>query len=1205
MLNWLSENLLLVPLIAAGLVAVSWLLGVWIAKTVRMPDYGWKFSLILFAIFASVTTIYRGWPPHFGIDLGGGAVLVYRVDKSQTEWRPDKMDALIKSIIDSVNPGGQKEINVVSLGQDMVQITMPAVAGATAKEKQAQMEDVKKHIVTQGALEFRIVATRRFDQSTIEAAAAARKAAWEQKPGTDKGRIFPDPTTGHKEIAEWCPVRKDEQGKEVGNFKNDPAIAPATIQLSDGKDKDGNEKFHTEVLVLAPDSESHNVTGGFIRDARGQNSPEGGYEVAFQFNSEGGQRMGKLTGEHTPLDGDTFFYHLAIVLDHVLQTAPQLRSQISDNGRITGEFTLKEVQDLADIINRGALPAALIHTPEREMVTEATLGADTIRQSLYAMIIAAILVPLFMLYYYRFAGLVAVLVLSLSVLMLVAIMVLVKAPFTLTALAGLALAVGMEVDNNVLIYERLREELRHGAALRMALRNSFHRVGVVIVDANITHVLAAAVLFYVGTEQVKGFAITFLLGALLSIWATMFVAKTLFEVCERRRWVQQIKMRQWIGHTTIDFMHWFPACATFSVLITVVGLAVAVVRGKGLFDIDFTGGISVQTVFRPNEMIDASQIREAIAKHDKDHPKDLPDATVTRVQIEGENRYVIDTSNLDGNFVKKLIQTLFGDKLVTSNLKYDVSLSAVKPSPGEKPPEKSPEASPTKPTGPAIHPAGPKPSGAPVEMSSPKPEPKMTGAAPTRAPPAAPAPTGAKPVAPKGSAAGALVVPALAGSPEIRLKAGLQRWSPGFSRSSEIVELGRLKAGLQASDLPPTSLVAMAGPEAFLLAQADTGKAKPDAKAELKADAKAPANTEAKPDAKSESTKPEAKTDAKSTAKSETKPPEKKSADKHEAQPDAADSTSDESASETPPAPSVQATLSFTVASPAGGESTLGARYEKEQLRSMIQQALDAKNVPAKNYTTDLSNVDGTDVSDKWTVTITPVTGAKVAITPELVKEVLASVQAGVAKQPYFPGVDNMGSAVASEAKFWACVALVLSWALIIIYLWIRFQGVAFGLAAVIALIHDVLVMLGAIAFSSYLALIPGVSMITLIEPFKINLTIVAAFLTIIGYSVNDTIVVFDRIREIRGKSPVLTRQMVNDATNQTLSRTVLTSFTVLLVVLILYIFGGQAMHGFAFALFIGVLTGTYSSIYVAAPVLLWLLHPTEMQKGKSGNAAA
>ncbi len=136
------------------------------------------------------------------------------------------------------------------------------------------------------------------------------------------------------------------------------------------------------------------------------------------------------------------------------------------------------------------------------------------------------------------------------------------------------------------------------------------------------------------------------------------------------------------------------------------------------------------------------------------------------------------------------------------------------------------------------------------------------------------------------------------------------------------------------------------------------------------------------------------------------------------------------------------------------------------------------------------------------------------------------------------------------------------SWCLIILYLWIRFQRVAFGVAAVIALIHDVLVMLGAVALSYYIAPFFG---FLLVEPFKINLPMVAAFLTIIGYSVNDTIVVFDRIREVRGKDPNLTRKMVNDSTNQTLSRTLLTSFTVFLVVVILYLFGGGALHGFAY----------------------------------------
>ena len=144
----------------------------------------------------------------------------------------------------------------------------------------------------------------------------------------------------------------------------------------------------------------------------------------------------------------------------------------------------------------------------------------------------------------------------------------------------------------------------------------------------------------------------------------------------------------------------------------------------------------------------------------------------------------------------------------------------------------------------------------------------------------------------------------------------------------------------------------------------------------------------------------------------------------------------------------------------------------------------------------------------------------------------------------------------------------------------------AFGLAAVVALVHDVFVMLGGIAVSYYVADYLG---FLLIDQFKINLTIVAAFLTIIGYSVNDTIVVFDRIREVRGKDPNVTRKMVNDSVNQTLSRA-LTSFTVFLVVVVLYFFGGEAVHGFAFALMMGVATGTYSSIYIAAPILLWLV---------------
>jgi SecD/SecF fusion protein len=158
----------------------------------------------------------------------------------------------------------------------------------------------------------------------------------------------------------------------------------------------------------------------------------------------------------------------------------------------------------------------------------------------------------------------------------------------------------------------------------------------------------------------------------------------------------------------------------------------------------------------------------------------------------------------------------------------------------------------------------------------------------------------------------------------------------------------------------------------------------------------------------------------------------------------------------------------------------------------------------------------------------------------------------------------------------------------IVAYVWFRFQRVAWGLAAVAALAHDALVMLTAIALSYWFA--------TSLE-FKISLPVVAAFLTILGYSVNDTIVIFDRLREIRGKSPNITRQMLNDAVNQTLGRTIILAGITLTTVLILYAFGGAGIHAFAFALVTGVISGLYTTLVIAAPLLLWLLNRKALEQ--------
>ncbi|RMG38760.1 MAG: protein translocase subunit SecF, partial [Planctomycetota bacterium] len=213
---------------------------------------------------------------------------------------------------------------------------------------------------------------------------------------------------------------------------------------------------------------------------------------------------------------------------------------------------------------------------------------------------------------------------------------------------------------------------------------------------------------------------------------------------------------------------------------------------------------------------------------------------------------------------------------------------------------------------------------------------------------------------------------------------------------------------------------------------------------------------------------------------------------------------------------------------------------------------------------------------------------ASPALDPNVLQKALQQWQQEMAETPTFEEVNNFDSAVGVEMQETALIAILVSLIAIVAYIWFRFQQITFGLAAVIALVHDVLATLGMLALASYLADTP-IGKLLLLYDFKINLPIIAALLTIIGYSLNDTIVVFDRIREVRGKNPALTEEMINTSLNQTLSRTLLTSLTTLLVVVVLYVIGGEGIHGFAFSLVVGVIVGTYSSIYIASPSLLWL----------------
>ncbi len=209
-----------------------------------------------------------------------------------------------------------------------------------------------------------------------------------------------------------------------------------------------------------------------------------------------------------------------------------------------------------------------------------------------------------------------------------------------------------------------------------------------------------------------------------------------------------------------------------------------------------------------------------------------------------------------------------------------------------------------------------------------------------------------------------------------------------------------------------------------------------------------------------------------------------------------------------------------------------------------------------------------------------------VGMTLEEAQEFFTKMKTEIDQELLFPAASTVGSAVASNMCWQGLFALVVSLIGIVLYIWLRFLKLSFGISSTMGLIHNITIALALVALSTWTASYLG---FLLIDDFKISLTLLAAFLTLIGYSLNDTIVVFDRIRENRGKGQPLTKEIINKSLNDTLARTVMTSITTFIVSLALYIFGGESIHGFSFVMTVGIVVGTYSTIFVATPILYLL----------------
>jgi len=275
------------------------------------------------------------------------------------------------------------------------------------------------------------------------------------------------------------------------------------------------------------------VTGHDLRSARPELDENSQPAVGFTLNREGAAAFGRVTGENVGK-------HLAIVLDKTVQSAPQIQSRINDSGRIHGSFTQQEAQDLSLILRSGALPATLTYLEERTIGP--SLGADSIRSGILASAIGLISISVFMLFYYKLSGINAIIALVFNLVILLGLMAYVGAVMTLPGIAGFVLTMGIGVDSNVLIFERIKEELEAQHGVRASINAGFNRVFWTLFDTHTAALISAAFLFQFGTGPIRGFAVTLVFGLMSNLFTSIFVSKTLFEMELSQRRVADISI---------------------------------------------------------------------------------------------------------------------------------------------------------------------------------------------------------------------------------------------------------------------------------------------------------------------------------------------------------------------------------------------------------------------------------------------------------------------------------------------------------------------------------------------------------------------------------------------------------------------------------------------------------------------------------------
>ncbi|MDP8258335.1 MAG: protein translocase subunit SecD [Candidatus Aadella gelida] len=376
-------------------------------------------------------------------------------------------------------------------------------------------------------------------------------------------------------------VKKASGGEDVEGY-----------ELKVMKRRDGE----TESLLLEEDAV---LTGDMLVDAVTEFSQQGfGMPyVSLELNSEGGDIFADITGKNIGS-------RLAVVLDGEIYTAPVIRERIpSGRAQITGNFSLQEAKDISLILRAGALPAPVEIIEERSVGP--ALGKDSVEKGIRAILMGGLVVLAFMGIYYLLAGIIADLALVLNIFIITGALSYFGATLTLPGIAGLVLTIGIAVDANVLIFERIREEARLGKALRAAIHAGYDKAFWTILDANVTTLITALILFQFGTGPVRGFATTLSIGILASMFTSLVVTRLVLDLITMNNpRMQSLKMMQFFKQPNIQFIKIRKIAYTFSAIVIILGMSLFIQRGAKNYGIDFTGGTLQQLKFTENVSIE-------------------------------------------------------------------------------------------------------------------------------------------------------------------------------------------------------------------------------------------------------------------------------------------------------------------------------------------------------------------------------------------------------------------------------------------------------------------------------------------------------------------------------------------------------------------------------------------------------------------------